>query len=441
MIFWIISLCKEINPVLWKIHTIKEIDVPLFSVIIMENHSRSYETQLLWNRFKKEYCKNPNIIIGKIDCTLNPSFCKKLNLNQNDLPAFYTSNNNVTNQINIKPEIENFQYIADNLIEQATNLTLQSLPSKLTHFPSFVFEVNSLNNLTFLHFLKKQIQLANQPSSYYITLSNNSISYQHLNIKSHNNNHFDNKNFNNKNIDNKNNFESKNFENNNDEKKQESDFQNILNPNLISITVFINETVQENYLYDYENSISDFIKKYSSSIMLQWKLYDIYQYNRPFVIFAAENKFGFDLFRKAANKYKYDFVWGNARTAGLWQVLKVFHISQDEFPVLIFVNTTNNTFYKASNLKNLESIDFFFQTYWFNRNVNANINQIVSPQHFMIHDISNDASKFIKKIYFGVGTIIILMVLLSLVWHRKLFNNKFERIKIEQKKHQAHKFD
>ena len=68
MIFWIISLCKELNPVLWKIHTIKEIDVPLFSVIIMENHSRSYETQLLWNRFKKEYCKNPNIIIGKIDC-------------------------------------------------------------------------------------------------------------------------------------------------------------------------------------------------------------------------------------------------------------------------------------------------------------------------------------------------------------------------------------
>lgn len=389
MLFFI-CLCQELNPAIWKI---KSKTIPIFTVVLYQNHNESTRIREIWDDFKQEYCKNSNVIIGKMYCSLNPEFCKNYSLSEKDIPTYFSNFQGTSEQIFIEnPTIEKYYYITDNLLQKSTGLVLEKKPDTIINYPSFVFKINTDLNFTFWHFIRKQIALANQPQAFYYT-------------------------------------------------DIDPDFQLNYNfspkiPNLLDLSAYIdNHTVEHYHLHKYEdNGIADFIKKYSSPIMLQWKILDITTFSRPLVIFAAENKFGLNLFMEAAELYKSSFVWGNARSAGLWQIEKLFDFSQSDMPLIVLVNNTSQTFSKLLRIKNLNTIKNFLDSY----DNSLILNSSFHLQTSKIQNISSIATKKIRIFIIFFGFLVLFLFISGFLFHRHLINVQYN---VNSQKNQKFKND
>jgi thiol-disulfide isomerase/thioredoxin len=286
MLSLLIALRMEMNVDDWNKYISRDSELPFFCMLHAPWCHSCRAIHPTWKLVQEEYADDPNIMLGSMNCEEFPVCAmNRVSLFPTFVEFYKGEFANTTDE---NKSVENFQYLADRLIERKNGAILQSRPERITRYPAFVFEARSDANYSAIHVLKRAAILSEMQIPFYLRTNPDT-------------------------------------------------------PEIPKVTALVDpkRTVEFDQVFTVKN-VKEFLVQNANLIDLDWTMESLKKSSLPFAVFASSDSKSFAVVKKLARKMPGKFAWGNARN--LREVEIYFGLRREELPAILIINATNWTF-------------------------------------------------------------------------------------------------
>ena len=343
MLLYIFLLKININQSVWNTISIKN-NPPIFLMAFAPWCHFCKLALPLWTEFEDSILDDPNIIVGKINCSSDESLCQTLHVR--GFPTYITHYNNETKQISIYHKKESYQNVYHRLSKLYQGILIKNFTGIFLKYPSFIFSM-SIDNLEARRIATSAVSSLSyvKETKFFFNFSKtNTIHFNSL-IK-------------NETLYINNETSTKSF------------------PKDASLRVYLetNYSILMEETFDIQN-IYNFITEFINPLFGEWSFQTILPLKRPFILAIPSLKeSGFfdskkkkdekkkiysrniQMFHEAAIQTQKEFAWGKIDSLGFSKASNLFNIQKKDLPTLIIIEMKEHRFIKLTKVNSLEKI-------------------------------------------------------------------------------------